>query len=320
MNRIFVDLDGVIVDFDAYMKAHMMSAFEIKKTPGAYLMMPAIPGSLAAVRELIAIGFEVWIATKPPTGVPHAYSDKAAWVMRELPELTRRIIVTHDKGMLGDARDYMCDDRPHKANCERFAGKLLRFVDGYHWPQALEYFRRLKRGMDTRRIRAPEPAVFSPGQVVRPLADCYEPTDDHSPGGYLGRKGDKIVVKEVKDTAYSYSVAVHHEGVTDGSAFMVSPTEIEPWIDVVKAESIQRIAMDPAAEDCIRLDQAEIERLRSILRELVRVDDAKNRLRTLHDMGHGTDYDEHRKRTQAAWDAARKTLAFGTFNPEFDDE
>ena len=72
----------------------------------------------------------------------------AAWVLRELPELKRRIIVTHDKGLLGDAGDHLCDDRPHKANCERFAGTLLRFVDGYHWPQALDHFRALKRPND----------------------------------------------------------------------------------------------------------------------------------------------------------------------------
>lgn len=143
-NRVFVDMDGVIVDFDAYKAANGMTGDQVKKVVGAYLAMPAIPGAIASVRSLIGMGFEVWIATKPPTGVPHAYSDKAAWIMENIPELKRRIIVTHDKGLLGDSRDYLCDDRPHKANCEQFAGKLLRFVDGYHWPQALEFFRSVR--------------------------------------------------------------------------------------------------------------------------------------------------------------------------------
>ena len=146
MNRVFVDMDGVIVDFDAYRTAHGLTGDEVKRRPGAYLEMPAIPGALAAVRSVIGMGFEVWIATTPPT--------KAAWVLRELPELKRRIIVTHDKGLLGDDGDFLCDDRPHKANCERFAGTLLRFVDGYHWPQALDYFRGLKRP----KVRAKPPA------------------------------------------------------------------------------------------------------------------------------------------------------------------
>lgn len=139
--RVFVDMDGVIVDFDAYKIANNMTGDEVKRTPGAYLAMPAIPGAVEAVRSVIGMGFDVWIATKPPTGVPYAYSDKAAWIMEHLPELKRKIIITHDKGLLGDAQDFLCDDRPHKANCERFAGSLLRFVDGYHWTQALDDLR-----------------------------------------------------------------------------------------------------------------------------------------------------------------------------------
>lgn len=139
--RVFVDMDGVIVDFDAYKIANNMTGDEVKRAPGAYLAMPAIPGAVEAVRSVIGMGFDVWIATKPPTGVPYAYSDKAAWIMEHLPELKRKIIITHDKGLLGDSRDFLCDDRPHKASCERFAGSLLRFVDGYHWPQALDDLR-----------------------------------------------------------------------------------------------------------------------------------------------------------------------------------
>lgn len=141
MNRVFIDMDGVIVDFDAYKTERGMTGDEVKKQPGAYLTMPAIPGAIEAVRSLIGMGFEVWIATKPPTGITFAYADKAAWVLEHLPELKRRIIITHEKGLLGDAGDFLCDDRPHKAKCTEFEGVLLKFVDGFHWPQALSFFR-----------------------------------------------------------------------------------------------------------------------------------------------------------------------------------
>lgn len=140
MSRIFIDMDGVIVDFDKFRDDHGLTGDQVKCMPGAYLAMPPIPGAIDAVRVLINMGYEVWLATKPPTGVAHAYSDKAAWVLQHLPELKRNIIITHDKGLLGGPDDYLCDDRPHKANCELFQGTLLRFVDGYHWPQALEFF------------------------------------------------------------------------------------------------------------------------------------------------------------------------------------
>lgn len=139
--RVFVDMDGVIVDFDGFKAASGLSGDEIKQLPGAYLEMRPMPGAIEAVRSLIGMGYEVWIATKPPTGVPHAYADKAAWVMQYLPELKRRIILTHDKGLLGTAEDFLIDDRPHKANCERFAGTLIRFRRGVGWPEVLARLR-----------------------------------------------------------------------------------------------------------------------------------------------------------------------------------
>lgn len=138
--RIFVDMDGVVVDFEGYMNSLGLPANVVKKMPGAYASMLPIPGAIASVRALIDLGFEVWIATKPPTGIPHAYGEKVRWIMKYLPELVDRIIITHDKGLLGDSNDFLCDDRPHKANCMKFAGTFLPFVDGYHWDQALAHF------------------------------------------------------------------------------------------------------------------------------------------------------------------------------------
>lgn len=40
----------------------------------------------------------------------------------------------------------MCDDRPHKANCAAFPGKLLCFERGYHWSEALAELVALAQG------------------------------------------------------------------------------------------------------------------------------------------------------------------------------
>lgn len=138
MQRVFIDLDGVIVDFEGYMSKHGMTGFEAKNHPGAYFAMEPMPGALEAVGVLIDRGYEVWIATKPPTGVHQAYADKAAWVLKHLPQLSRNIVITHDKGFLGDRWDYLIDDRPHKANCESFEGTLIPFTAGVTWKDVLE--------------------------------------------------------------------------------------------------------------------------------------------------------------------------------------
>lgn len=144
--RIFIDMDGVIVDFDAYARKLDESGDEIKKRAGAYLRMEPIPGALEAVRSLIGMGYDVWLATKPPTGIAFAYADKAQWVFDHLPELKRKLILTHDKGLLGCAEDFLIDDRPHKANCEKFPGTLIRFTNGETWSGVLSRLARAEVG------------------------------------------------------------------------------------------------------------------------------------------------------------------------------
>ncbi|MET0066545.1 MAG: AIR synthase related protein [Candidatus Thiodiazotropha sp.] len=153
MNRIFIDMDGVLVDFDLYKRDYNLSGSEVKKKEKAYFEMKPIDGSLEAVHQLIEMGYEVWIASKPPTGVPYAYADKVAWILKYLPELERRIVLSHDKGFLGDENDYLCDDRPHKANCEEFRGKLVRFVNGFHWNEALAFFKMENERSSNRRYK-----------------------------------------------------------------------------------------------------------------------------------------------------------------------
>lgn len=133
MNRVFIDMDGVIVDFDAYAREKCADGDLVKAMPGAYLEMKPIDGALAAIDSIIGMGYEVWLATKPPTGIAQAYADKVQWVLNHLPQLKRRIILTHDKGLLGDDGDYLIDDRPHKANCEKFSGGLIVFNAAVGW-------------------------------------------------------------------------------------------------------------------------------------------------------------------------------------------
>lgn len=138
--RIFIDMDGVIVDFERYMTEHGLTGDEVKRKPGAYLAMQPMPGAIEAVRSIIGWGlFDVWIATKPPTGNAEAYKEKAQWIFHHLPELKRKLVITHDKGMLGGYSDVLIDDRPHKANCHEFRGTLIEFVKGVReWPEILK--------------------------------------------------------------------------------------------------------------------------------------------------------------------------------------
>lgn len=200
-NRVFVDLDGVVVDFDRYMRERGLTSGEVKTQPGAYLSMPPIPGAIEAVRSLIGMGYEVWIATKPPTGIPHAYSDKAAWVLKHLPELSRRIIITHDKGLLGDKDDVLIDDRPHKASCYLFKGRLLHFNNPniertefrVTWPEVLELLSAVSP--NHKRSEPAEPKVGDRIRVTNAGADGAMTFGDYI-------NGDEGVIKEIGEFSH----------------------------------------------------------------------------------------------------------------------
>jgi 5'(3')-deoxyribonucleotidase len=136
-------MDGVVVDFESYRRARNVAGETVKTMPGAYLAMEPIPGALEGVRSLIGMGHDVWLATKPPTGIPFAYADKVQWVLDHIPELKRKIVLTHDKSLLRG--DVLIDDRPHKANARDFKGHLVVFGLGIDWPQVLSLIRFLTR-------------------------------------------------------------------------------------------------------------------------------------------------------------------------------
>lgn len=63
-----------------------------------------------------------------------------------------------------------------------------------------------------------------------------------------------------------------------------------------------------AAEAVIYARGAAMKELLVALRELVELEDMRLRLRQLHEMGCGTDYDTYHKRLPLAWAAARAVL------------
>lgn len=156
MNRIFIDMDGVLADFDGLKQDLGVDGDTMKRMPGCYMRLQPMPDAISSVRSLIGMGYECWVATKPPTGISQAYADKAAWVLQWLPELKRHIIITHDKGLLGERGDFLVDDKLHKANCRMFKGVILEFGRETGWPPIMEYFRSVQAGVDfDRRTSAP---------------------------------------------------------------------------------------------------------------------------------------------------------------------
>lgn len=129
--NIFIDSDGPVADFDKALKASGLPADEFKHLHGVYLWLDITPGAaeaIAKLKEYDDIGaLRVWIATKTPSDSPYAYTEKVLWYQRNFPWLVNRVILTHDKHLLGTERDWLIDDRPHKANADKFRGAFFLF-------------------------------------------------------------------------------------------------------------------------------------------------------------------------------------------------
>lgn len=129
--NVFLDSDGPIADFDKALAQSGMRADDFKLLPGVYLWLEVTAGAAAAIGKLKTYDdrglLRVWVATKTPSSSPYAYTEKVLWYRRHFPWLEDRVILTHDKSVLGSTADFLIDDRPHKANATHFRGTFLVF-------------------------------------------------------------------------------------------------------------------------------------------------------------------------------------------------
>lgn len=140
---IYVDMDGVLADFDKMMQERSMSGKELKMVRGIYMELDVYPGAKDAITKLKNSGFSLHVATKIPDDNPYAATEKLLWLNEHFPELIPNVTITNNKGALGDEYSFLIDDRIHKANVCNFKGKVLHFGEnGFYknWSDVLNFF------------------------------------------------------------------------------------------------------------------------------------------------------------------------------------
>ena len=131
---IFIDMDGVLANFDKAKRSH--PDFEKKGfRPDLTLdfsKFEPIPGALEAVKDLIEMGHDLFIATTPPWNHPDAWGQKRHWVEEHLPQLKRKMFLTHRKDLL--IGDVLIDDSTYRGQRD-FKGTFMHFRpnEGLDW-------------------------------------------------------------------------------------------------------------------------------------------------------------------------------------------
>ena len=151
MKIIYVDLDGVVADFEKGRITHPMSTVSPyigrpDKLPGLYENLDPIPNAIESVNQLLSNpDCDVYLLSTAPWNHPEAWMHKRLWVAKYFDErlIRKRLILSHHKQLLKG--DFLIDDRRFNG-ASKFQGKWIHFGSDVFpdWISVLNYLNKIK--------------------------------------------------------------------------------------------------------------------------------------------------------------------------------
>jgi 5'-nucleotidase len=148
---VYVDMDGVIADFDGEIKKYypnleLLNAQErsdkvdeiCKQNPNIFYDLQPIPGAIEAVKKLFK-RYDVLLLSTAMWEIPESFIGKRIWVEKHFGDLIKkRLILSHRKNLNMGA--YLIDDRT-KNGAGKFVGVHIHFGSKKfpHWKSVLEH-------------------------------------------------------------------------------------------------------------------------------------------------------------------------------------
>jgi len=139
---VYLDMDGVVADFDARMRQFHLEFESLNKkdrqrlidktceeNPRIFLKLEPIKGAVEAINALLKIPeVDLYFLSATMWDIPEGYSDKQLWLKKHFGSAVRkRLIITHRKDL--KRGDFLVEGRT-RLGAEKFEGEHIHFGTG----------------------------------------------------------------------------------------------------------------------------------------------------------------------------------------------
>ena len=140
MKIIYIDMDGVLVDFKSGIdkldeNTKIKYKDDLDEVPGIFSLMDPFPNAIESIHKL-SKKYDLYILSTAPWLNPSAWKDKVDWIHKYFGNkkdsiLYKRLILSHNKNL--NKGDYLIDDRGANG-ADDFTGELIQFGPGKKFP------------------------------------------------------------------------------------------------------------------------------------------------------------------------------------------